>query len=413
MDKMDKMGKSKICVLTATRAEYSLLKPIICRLMEIAEFDVRIAVTGAHLSPEFGMTFKEIENDGFTIDKKIEILLSSDTPAAISKSMGLAMINFADYFEISQPDMLVVLGDRYETLAVCCAAMNQRIPIAHLYGGETTQGAIDECIRHAITKMSFLHFTSTEEYRRRVIQLGEQPDRVFCVGAIGIENILCEKLLSRDELEKSLNAEISGRFKKSGTPGSFSLDEPYAVVTFHPVTLEQNNAAEQFQALIDVCASRKDLKFIFTKANADANGRIINTMIDRYVKEHNNAIEFASLGSIRFLSAVKYCALAIGNSSSGLIEVPSFGVPTVNIGDRQKGRLQAKSVINCQPVRNEIESAIDLALTDDFKKKARNAVNPYGDGHTSDKVAAVVKDFVLNGKIDLKKIFYDIEDIKC
>lgn len=384
----------KICILTSTRAEYGLLKPIIKKLMEVPEIDVRVVATGAHLSPEFGLTYKEIEQDGIAIDEKIEILLSADTPSAISKSMGLAMINFADYFSKLNPDLLIVLGDRYETLAVCCVAMNQRIPIAHLYGGETTEGAVDESIRHAITKLSYLHFTSTEEYRRRVIQLGEHPIRVFSVGAIGIENTLKEKLMSKAELEASID---------------FKLDKPYAVITFHPVTLEDNNTAKQFQALLKACEKYKNMKFIFSKANADANGRVINQLIDRFVNESDNAVVYDSLGMVRYLSAIKFSSMVIGNSSSGLVEAPSFGVPTINIGDRQKGRLQADSVINCEPITEKIDKAITLALTEQFKNKAQKTINPYGDGNTSLKIVDVIKDFLLNNKIDLKKKFYDCE----
>lgn len=384
----------KISILTATRAEYGLLKPIIEKLNDISKFDVRVVVTGAHLSPEFGLTYREIEQDGIAIDNKIEILLSADTPAAISKSMGLAMISFADYFERLKPDMLMVLGDRYETLAVCTAAMNQRIPIAHLYGGETTEGAVDESIRHAITKLSYLHFTSTEEYRKRVIQLGEQPDRVFCVGAVGIENIRNQDLMDKNELESSIN---------------FKLDKPYAMVTFHPVTLEDNNSAVQFQALLDVCKRYQDINFIFTKANADTNGRIINKMIDAYIVENDNGIAFTSLGMTRYLSALKYCTIVLGNSSSGLLEAPSFGIPTINVGDRQKGRLQADSVINCEPNIEDIKKAINAALTTEFLEQAKNSVNPYGDGNTSKKVVTILKDFLLNDRIELKKKFYDCE----
>jgi GDP/UDP-N,N'-diacetylbacillosamine 2-epimerase (hydrolysing) len=384
----------KISILTATRAEYGLLKPIIGKLIQVKDFDVRVVVTGAHLSPEFGLTYKEIDQDGVIIDEKIEMLLSADTPSAISKSMGLAMISFADYFERVKPDMLIVLGDRYETLAVCTVAMNQRIPIAHLYGGETTEGAVDESIRHAITKLSYLHFTSTEEYRKRVIQLGEQPKRVFCVGAVGIENILNQNLMGKSELESSIG---------------FNLGKPYAMVTFHPVTLEEENSEVQFQALLDVIKKSHNMNYIFTKANADANGRIINKMIDSYLEENNNAVAFTSLGLTRYLSAVKYSAMVIGNSSSGLLEAPSFGIPTINIGDRQKGRLQAGSIINCQPSAEEIEKAIDIALTEDFKHQAKRTVNPYGDGKTSEKVVGTIKDFLINNKINLKKKFYDCE----
>ncbi len=384
--------KRIISVLTATRAEYGLLKPIINKLNTVKELDVRIVATGAHLSPEFGLTYKEIEKDGFKIDEKIEILLSSDTPSSISKSMGLAMISFADYFEKLNPDLLIVLGDRYETLAVTTTAMNQRIPIAHLYGGETTEGAIDESIRHAITKLSYLHFTSTEEYRKRVIQLGENPSRVYNVGAIGIENILNEKLLSKEDLEKEL---------------MLGLAKPYAVVTFHPVTLENNSSEKQIKTLFEVCKEYKDLSFIFTKANADAEGRIINQLIDRYAQENDNISAFTSLGMMRYLSALKYCLMVIGNSSSGLLEAPSFGIPTINIGDRQKGRMQASSIINCEPTKESIRCAIEQALSDSFKKKTKETANPYGDGKTSDKVIEVVKEYVFGEKIDLKKKFYD------
>lgn len=383
----------RICVLTATRAEYGLLKPVIVKLNAVPRLDVRIAVTGMHLSPDFGFTYREIENDNLKIDKKIDILLSSDTPASVSKSMGLAMIGFADYFEELCPDMLLVLGDRYETLAVCCAAMNARIPIAHMYGGETTQGAVDESIRHAITKMSYLHFTSTEEYRKRVIQLGEEPDRVFAVGAMGIENIMHTQLMPMNELSDFL-----------GMP----LAEPYAVVTFHPVTLEDNTVKEQFSALLTACDNHPELRYIFTKANADANGKIINSMIDDYVKDKNNAKAFASLGTVRYLSALKYASLIIGNSSSGLIEAPSFHIPTVNIGDRQKGRLMAKSVISCEPDSGEITKAITKALSKEFREKISSVKNPYGDGNTSDKIAGILKEYLFNREINLKKSFYNV-----
>lgn len=385
----------KVSVLTATRAEYGLLKPIITKLNNHNEIDLQIVVTGAHLSPEFGLTYKEIENDGFVITDKVEMLLSSDTPSSITKSMGLTLIGFADHFTRYKPDLLIVLGDRYETLAVCIAAMNERIPIAHLYGGETTEGAIDESIRHAITKLSYLHFTSTEEYRRRVIQLGESPERVFKVGGLGVENILSEPLLLKGELEESMN---------------FSLETKYAIVTFHPVTLENNQSKQQFQALLNACDRFRDIKFIFTKANADADGRVINEMIDEYVRNKENAIAFTSLGMLRFLSAVSNCDFVIGNSSSGLLEVPSFGIPTINIGDRQKGRLKALSVIDCEPDETEIYYAMSKALSPEFREIAKMAVNPYGDGKTSNKLIKVILDFLKEDKVNLKKKFYDLEE---
>lgn len=385
--------KKKIAVLTATRAEYGLLRRIIIALNNIEEFEAEVVVTGAHLSPEFGLTYHDIQDDHIPIAKKIEILLSSDTPIGISKSMGLAIISFAEYFDASRPDALIVLGDRYETLAVCCAAMNARIPIVHLYGGETTEGAVDEAIRHSITKMSYLHFTATEQYRRRVIQLGEHPDRVFTVGAMGIENILKSKLLSKRELEESI---------------SFSLDKPYAVVTFHPVTLESEGAKEQFKEILLAFAKNDGMKYIFTKANADADGRIINQMIEDYVLDNTNAICFESLGSLRYLSAVKYSSVVIGNSSSGLIEVPSLKVPTINIGDRQKGRMQADSVINCPANALEIDKAMQLACSKQFRDKIADAKNPYGDGKTSEKIVKVLKEVFVHKEVNLKKRFYDL-----
>lgn len=386
--------KKIISVLTATRAEYGLLKPIIKNLSSIEDFDVRIVATGAHLSPEFGLTYQEIEKDGLTIDEKIEILLSSDTPSSISKSMGLALIGFAEYFDKLRPDLLLALGDRYETLAVATAAMNQRIPIAHLHGGETTEGAIDEAVRHAITKMSYLHFTSTEAYRKRVIQLGETPDRVFNVGAIGIENIQREPLMSKEELEKSID---------------IKLNKPYAIVTFHPVTLEQESSMRQTNELLEACASYPSMFFIFTKANADTNGRIINGMIDKFVDSHDNTAAFTSLGMTRYLSALKYCCMVIGNSSSGIIEAPSFGVPTVNIGDRQKGRIQASSIMNSEAKKEDIQKAIDIAFDIEFREKAKETQNPYSKDNTSDMIINVIRDFVIKNKIDLKKKFFDLE----
>lgn len=381
-----------ITVLTATRAEYGLLSPIIHALKACGSFEVRVVVTGAHLSPEFGLTYREIEKEGIEIDRKIEILLSSDTPSAISKSMGMALIGFADYFAERRPDALVVLGDRYETLAVCCAAMNARIPIIHLYGGETTEGAVDEVIRHAITKLSYLHLTSTEEYRKRVIQLGESPDRVFTVGAIGIENALKKKLLSKQELADSLG---------------LALERPYAVITFHPVTLENNSAKQQCRELLKALDMHPEMDYIITKANADADGRIINKMLDDYSLTHDNVSVYESLGAVRYLSAVKSACMAIGNSSSGLLEVPSFKIPTVNIGDRQKGRLKAASVIDCGPKAEEISRSIERAQTIEFREICETVTNPYGDGDTSEKVVNAIET-MMSSEIDLKKKFYDI-----
>ncbi|WP_313757478.1 UDP-N-acetylglucosamine 2-epimerase [Tissierella sp.] len=387
----------KICVVTGTRAEYGLFRPLIKRIKEDDELQLQLIVTGMHLSPEFGLTYKEIEEDGFIIDEKVEMLLSSDTPVGISKSIGLAMIGFTDAFERLKPDMVVVLGDRYEIFAAASTAMISRIPIAHIHGGETTEGLIDEAIRHSITKMSYLHFTSTEEYRQRVIQLGEEPNRIFNVGAIGIESIKKLKLLKKDALENSIN---------------FKFGLKNALVTFHPVTLEDGTSKEQFQELLNALDRFSDLKIIFTKSNSDTNGRIINSMIDEYVeKNKQKAIAFTSMGQLRYLSAMKYVDLVIGNSSSGIIEAPSFNVPTINIGDRQKGRIQGETIIDCTTVENEIYKAIKLGLSDDFKETIKSAINPYGEGNTSYLIVQRIKQSFFLDLINIKKKFFDLEDI--
>lgn len=383
----------KIVVLTATRAEYGLLAPVIKKMDMDSQIDVRVVVTGAHLSPEFGMTINEIKEDGVRVDKEIDILLSSDTPAAISKTMGLAMIGFADYFAESKPDALMVLGDRYETLAVCAAAMNAQIPIVHLYGGEATEGLIDEAVRNAITKLSYLHFTSTEEYRHRVIQMGENPQRVYTAGAIGVENALHTNFMSKQELEKSLEC---------------SLGEKIAVLTFHPVTLEHNTAEIQIGELIKAIKHYPEITFICTKANADMSGRIINDSLQKCAETQKNIILFDSLGLKRYLSLLSYAEFVIGNSSSGIVEVPSFKIPTINIGDRQKGRTQARSVINCIPKADNIIEAISTALSEEFKNSICNIVNPYGDGNASEVIVNVTKEFLLNNKLKIQKSFYDI-----
>lgn len=387
------MEKKKIVVVTATRAEYGLLKTIIKKLRQSEYFQVELAVTGMHLSPEFGNTYREIEEDGIEIDNKIEILLGSDTPVAMSKTMGLALISFAEYFDKSKPDAVMVLGDRYETLAVCCAAMNARIPIFHLHGGEATEGAIDEAIRHAISKMSYFHFTSTEIYRKRVIQMGESPDRVFNVGAVGVENVLREELMSKSELEESLRV---------------NLDRPYAVVTFHPVTLESGSVESQMQELLDALDEYPEYIYICTKANADAGGRKINQMLEAYASNRENVTVYGSLGMKRYLSAVKYAAMVIGNSSSGIIEVPSFGIPTINIGDRQRGRIQADSIINCPGNSEEISKCIRMAQSDAFCAMARKVENPYGAGNTSDAVLSILEERFATQNLDMKKKFYDL-----
>ncbi len=386
------MKKKKICIVTGTRAEYGLLYWLIKEIKRDNKLVVQIIVTGMHLSPEFGLTYKEIEKD-FKIDKKIEILLSSDTATAISKSMGLGQISFAEAFNDLKPDIVVVLGDRYEICSAVNAAMVARIPIAHLHGGEATEGSIDEAIRHSITKMSHLHFTATKEYKKRVIQLGENPKRVFNVGGIGIENIKRNKLLTKDEFEKSIG---------------LKLNKKNILVTFHPTTLEHKTSKKQFQELLDTIEGLKDTNIIFTKSNSDIDGRIINQMIDEYVKKNpDKSVGFASLGQLKYLSALKYVDIIVGNSSSGLLEAPSFKIGTINIGDRQNGRIKAASIIDCLPNRKSINKAFKKIYSNKFQKLLKNVKNPYGDGCASQKIIKVLKKTKI--KNILKKNFYDIK----
>ena len=387
----------KICIITGSRAEYGLLYWLIKEIQEDPDLNLQIIATCMHLSPEFGLTYHEIEADGFLIDKKIEMLLSSDTPVGITKSMGLAFLGFADAFAELKPDIIVLLGDRFETFCAAGAACVARIPVAHIHGGEITEGAIDDAFRHAITKMSHLHFTSTEEYRRRVIQLGEDPDRVFNVGAIGVENIRKLLLLSKEALQKEIG---------------FNLGERYFLVTFHPVTLESGTAENQFKSLLNALDQvtsdpNHSTKIIFTKANADTDGRVINQLIDEYVAEHSDkAITFTSMGQLRYLSAMKYAAAVIGNSSSGIIEAPAFKVPTVNIGKRQKGRVQARSVIDCEAEVTAIRESIETALSPAFMDGLTDTSNPYEGISTCETIVGILKKTQLNGLI--KKSFYDL-----
>ncbi|MCW8896095.1 UDP-N-acetylglucosamine 2-epimerase [Sulfurimonas sp.] len=384
--------KRKICVVTGTRAEYGLLYWLMKEMGSDNELELQLIVTGMHLSPEFGLTYKIIEND-FKIDKKIEMLLSSDTSVGISKSMGLAQISFAEAYEDLKPDMLVVLGDRYEVFSAVSTAMIAGIPIAHLHGGETTEGAFDESIRHSITKMSHLHFTATDEYKNRVIQLGEHPDRVFNVGGLGIDNIKKLKLLSKEEFEKSID---------------FKLNKKNILVTFHPVTLENSTAKDQFGELLDVIDELEDTNIILTKANSDTDGRVINQMIDEYVSNNSDkAVGFTSLGQLRYLSALQWIDAVVGNSSSGLLEAPTFKIATINIGDRQKGRLMADSVINCSSKYKDIKESFEKIYSRDFKKILKETQNPYGNGGASVKIKECIKSFSLEGI--LKKSFYDIK----
>ena len=384
------MNKRKVCVITGTRAEYGLLYWLIKEIQSDKDLQLQLIVTGMHLSSEFGLTYKEIEKN-FKIDKKVEMLLSSDTVLGISKSMGLAQISFSEAYEELAPDILIVLGDRYEIFSAVSSAMISRIPIAHISGGEVTEGVIDEAIRHAITKMSHLHFVSTEEYKNRVIQLGEHPNRVFNLGAIGIDNINKLKLFSKNEFVKSID---------------FSLNKKNILVTFHPVTLEKSTSKEQFQELLNSIDELEDTNIIFTKSNSDTDGRVINQMIDAYVSRNNNAVSFISMGQVRYLSALKFVDAVVGNSSSGLTEAPIFGIGTINIGDRQKGRINLSSVINCNPTKESISNAFNELYSARFQKALSVVQSPYGHGGTSEKIKNIVKNFDLNNI--LKKSFYDV-----
>ncbi len=388
------MKKVRICVLTATRAEFGLLKPIISEMEKRDNLDVRIVATGMHLSPEFGMTYTEIEEAGFHIDKKIEMLLSSDSTVGVAKSMGLAMIGFADYFNEIKPDLVFIIADRYEALAVASVAMCERIPIIHYMGGETSEGAIDECVRHSITKMASLHFCNTEAYRKRIIQLGENPDKVYNVGSTGVENIKKLPLMTEDEIRQCLEV---------------PKGKKYVVTTFHPVTLENDSAEGQIRELLEACVQMQDIFFVITKSNADAAGRIVNKYADDYSQKYGNIKTFDSLGSLKYLSALKYATFVLGNSSSGLLEVPSFAVPTVNIGDRQKGRIRAESVIDCEPFRDCIILAMEKALSKSFRNGIMNVKNPYEGIDTSVTIVNKIEEAVEKNSINLKKPFYNVD----
>lgn len=381
----------KICVITGTRAEYGLLRLLMQGIRDDAQCELQLVATGMHLSPEFGSTYQAIEADGFCIDRKVEMLLSSDSAAGIGKSVGLGVIGFADVFEQLQPDLIVALGDRFEILAAATAALFTRIPVLHLHGGEVTEGAVDESMRHAITKMSHVHCVATEAYRRRVIQLGEQPERVHCVGGLGVDAIRQVRLLDRAELEASLD---------------FKLKDRNLLITFHPATLDGESATDQMAELLAALGEMSDTGLLFTLPNADAGGRQLIAMLQNFVAGHANARAYPSLGQVRYLSCMSYCDGVIGNSSSGLLEAPSLKKGAINIGDRQRGRLQAASIINCRPVRQEIGAAIAQLYSPAFQASLAKISNPYGDGGASERVLALIKQLELEDLV--QKTFYDL-----
>ena len=384
----------KICVITGTRAEYGLLRWVMQGIKDDASLNLQVIATGMHLSPEFGLTYKAIEADGFEIDRKVEILTSSDTPVGISKSMGLGLIGFADALSELNPDLIIVLGDRFEIFSAVSTALVARIPVAHLHGGESTEGLIDEAIRHSITKMSHLHFVAAEDYKQRVIQLGEQPEHVFLVGGLGIDNIERLQLLEKNTLETDLG---------------FKFDKKNLLITFHPVTLEESSASKQMQELFAALVKLENTQLIFTMPNADTDGRSIIKMVEQFASQHSNVHAFTSLGELRYLSCIAQVDGVVGNSSSGLIEAPSFKKGTINIGDRQRGRLQATSIINCEPNQQDISDAIHTLYSPDFQMDLSKAFNPYGEGGASEKIVKVIKSIPLDGLV--KKYFYDLNQL--
>lgn len=385
------MAKKKICVFTGARAEYGLLKPLLKEIASDKTLELQLLVTGMHLSPEFGLTYQIIEDDGFLINEKIEMVLSADTPSSICKSIGLGLIGYADALKRLNPDFIVLLGDRYETLAGAIASFVSRIPIAHIQGGELTFGATDDSMRHSITKMSMLHFTYNKTYSKRVIQLGENPCRVFDFGALNVEAIKEVQLLKKIEFQKK---------------AKFKLGVINCLVTFHPVTLEKNTAKKQFIALLNVLKRNKHIYCIFTKTNSDVEGRIINELIDQFVLKNNErSVSFTSMGQQLYYSAMNLVDVVIGNSSSGIIETPSFRVPTINIGDRQSGRIKAKNIIDCDPNEKNISSSLKKSLTNDFLNSLKNMINPFEKKHTAKNIKNIIKNYYLNNEV--KKVFFE------
>ncbi|EKO3577028.1 UDP-N-acetylglucosamine 2-epimerase (hydrolyzing) [Vibrio metschnikovii] len=382
--------QKKVAVFTGTRAEYGLLFWLLKDIQADAELKLQLLVSGMHLSPEFGETYQQIERDGFHIDEKIEILLSSDSAVGTAKSMGLGVLGFADALARLNPDVLVILGDRFEALAAAQTAMILRIPVIHLHGGEITEGAYDDAIRHAITKLSYLHGTSTEAYRQRVIQLGEAPERVKNIGAIGLDHLKRAQFMDVPALAQSLN---------------FPLTQPYFLVTYHPVTLGEEAPEASFQALLDALDTYPGHQVILTYPNADDGGRRIIPMLEAYAAANpQRVLAIPSLGQVRYLSAVKHASAVIGNSSSGIIEVPAFDVPTVNIGVRQQGRLAAKSVLHCKASQADIERVIAIAVSRGYKAEDDIIDNPYGQGDSSAQVIAMIKSL----HFEPCKSFYDL-----
>ena len=383
-----------VCVSTGTRADYGLLRELLFRLKDNKEVELVIIVTGSHLSESFGDTQQEIINDGFETFARIPIPLEDDSKGGMANSTGIALCKFSEYFTSARPDILIVLGDRYEALSAVIAARMQGIPVAHISGGDVTEGAIDDAIRHSITKMSQLHFPGCEQSRKRIIQMGEQPNTVYNVGEPGVENCLKLNFLNREELAKSISFD--------------GVLDDYCIVTFHPVTMEDNTSEIQVRELICALDEYSNLNYIITMANADAGGRTINNVWIQEAERHNNWLVVTSLGVLRYLSAMKYSKAVIGNSSSGIVEAPSMGVPTVNIGDRQKGRMMAKSICSCQPDYRSICDALSTVLDDKYQIMSKNIESPFGDGTTSTMIEKYLLKYLRDNPLSQEKRFYDI-----
>lgn len=381
-----------ICVISGSRAEYGLLSNLMHSIEKSSKLNLQVIVTGMHLSPKFGLTYREIEKDGFIIDKKIDIKISNDSPSEITKSTGLGMIGFADAFVELKPELVILLGDRYEILAAAFSAFVARIPIGHIHGGESTQGAIDEAIRHSITKMSYWHFVATDEYKNRVIQLGENPSRVYNVGGLGVDSIKKSNLISKKELTNKMG---------------IKFDKKNLLITYHPVTLEDGTSQKNFKSLINTLNELKDTYLIFTLPNSDSDSQVIKIMIKDYVaKNRDRSISFSSMGNLNYLSLLQFVDGVVGNSSSGLLEAPTFKIGTINIGDRQTGRIKADSVIDCKPNQNSVSNAIKKLYSNRFQNKLKTVDNPYGAGKATEKIMAILNKAILPN--ELKKEFYDL-----
>ena len=379
-----------IGIVSVGRTDWSIWRPVLDEIRNDPELELRLYITGMHLSPEFGMTIKDVLDDGFEVDERVEILLSSDSPQGVAKATGLGVLSFAQVFDRSRPDILLVMGDRFETLAAVTAAMPFKTPVAHLHGGESTEGAIDELIRHAITKMSHIHFAATQFYADRIRRMGEEPWRVFVTGAPGIDAIKRTKPLNRLEF---------------GQTYGIDPDQPFLLVTYHPVTLEFEETVSQVQNLL-YALEQVNIQIVFTYPNADTAGRTVMALLEDFERSHRGAKLLISMGLLGYTSAMCHATAMVGNSSSGIIEAVSFELPVVNIGNRQHGRLRPRNVIDVGYSTDEIVEGIRRALSSEFKARLRGLQNPYGDGTASQKIVGVLREVALGQQLLVKK-FWD------